>query len=703
MDTGPGVADQRAVDVEPEDATGGVPHPFGHVLGGVHAESPLVALDRTERADQRRLVTQRSDLPVDDHPARRLLDLGAAGHVEDHVGRVDFRLGGDVAFGLGDSVVVPLQQRFGYVAHLCPDRALQEVTLGEPAGGLGGRLALAERDEQVVVVHPAHRFGGGVGRIEQAFRTPSEHRLGDAGGVVAVHCRGHQRPGDEQALGGLDVALREDEFPVDEGEFPDQPLVVDGAVGDAGVVGVPDEVVHPVHVEFARDELAELAVAGHEVGHRVGVQPVIREDAGDRPRLQQFVHVVVPLPGVAVDDGLDVVAERRVAHVVQEGGRPHPLGLLTLHVEVAQCLVGEVIDAEAVLEAGVVRGGIDQRDGAELADVSESLDQRCVQQVRRDPAHLDVVVDAVLDIHYAGLYPAATKLHASPTDAPPPEVAPFKMGADVGTDMNRYRVALLALVAAVALAGCGGLGGDSGTPTQSPANGTQANTTADTSAPYALPLNGTGIQERHRAALMDANTFVFRQSAVVRSADTGAPLQFTNVSAQVALSSGTYRLFEAATTTNPTDAYVDENGTVYLREQSDGQIGYDRQSGAENTANTYVYPDINRYLRGLDYSYDGTEQVDGETVFVYGANGTDRLDPDTHGLNLLEPSNLSAISAELRVAEDGTVRSFRYDVTGTAAEGDRIRYVVNVDYTQIGSTTVREPSWLDQAKRVTGE
>jgi len=71
---------------------------------------------------------------------------------------------------------------------------------------------------------------------------------------------------------------------------------------------------------------------------------------------------------------------------------------------VAERAAGEVVDAERVLEAGVVRGGVDELDRAELFDVSEPLDCGGVEEVRRDTVDLDVVVDGVLDRDHASTF-----------------------------------------------------------------------------------------------------------------------------------------------------------------------------------------------------------------------------------------------------------------------------------------------------------
>lgn len=268
--------------------------------------------------------------------------------------------------------------------------------------------------------------------------------------------------------------------------------------------------------------------------------------------------------------------------------------------------------------------------------------------------------------------------------------------------VNRYAVALCALLAVTALAGCGTPGG-SGTPSQSPNGTTTPNPTTETPGPYDLPLNGSAIRARHVPALEEAGSFVYSQRAVARSADSGALLQYTNVSARIDRATGRYRLLENSTTKPPTGAYVDRNGTVYLRQRSRGTIAYDRQPNAGGSTDAYRYPQIDRYLRGLEYRYEGTDRRGGETVHVYAASGTDSLDPRRHGLTALDPASVTAISAELRVTGNGAIRSFNYDVTGTGPQGSRIRYVVDVEYSDIGSTTVSEPAWLDQAKNVTGE
>jgi hypothetical protein len=131
-----------------------------------------------------------------------------------------------------------------------------------------------------------------------------------------VDGRVHERAGQQEAFGGLDVALGEDELAVDKGELSKQSLGIDCAVGNTGVVSIPDEVVHPVDIEFTGDELAELALAGDKTGDVAGVEIVSAEDLAHIAGIEQFVNVVVVFTRFAVGEPLNIVAKRAMANVM---------------------------------------------------------------------------------------------------------------------------------------------------------------------------------------------------------------------------------------------------------------------------------------------------------------------------------------------------------------------------------------------------
>lgn len=276
------------------------------------------------------------------------------------------------------------------------------------------------------------------------------------------------------------------------------------------------------------------------------------------------------------------------------------------------------------------------------------------------------------------------------------EAAPFKTSDGVGADMNRYAVALCALVAVVALAGCGTPGG-----TETPTGSQTVTPTADAGGPYDVPLNGTVVTDGHRAAVDDTGRFRYRQATTVRAVPSGAFLQYRNVTAAVNRDTGVYHATENTTANPPADIYVDSNGTAFLRQRLGDRTAYDRQVRDRRGSDPYAYPPIGRYLDGLNYSYNGTQETGSTTVHVYEADGLGGLAPEEHGLTALDPGNLTSLSADLWITDSGRIQAFRYDVAGTNRLGDQIRFTVAIQYSAVGSTTVTEPGWTTQAERVT--
>jgi hypothetical protein len=347
VDAWPDVRDERAVDVETEHRNSGRPHSLGEVGGCVHAESPLVALRSFQCLDERRLAAERSDLAAHHDPRGGLGHARACGHVEDHVARIDPGAVGNFALVFADGRVIGVHDLVGRIAEFGPDRALVEIASTQARGVRRGSVVAPERHEKVVIVHSAQildvdrlavavliRARPIVTAVEQSLGRTPEHRLADPGDGMAVDGGVHQRPRKQQRFRRLDVALREHELAVDEPELANESAVVHGSVGNAGVVGVPDEVIHPVDIEFPRNELSESPLARDEARDPVGIEVVGREDLGDRTGREEFPDVVVELPGAAVDEGFEVVAVGAVADIVEQRGRADALGLATLDAEV---------------------------------------------------------------------------------------------------------------------------------------------------------------------------------------------------------------------------------------------------------------------------------------------------------------------------------------------------------------------------------
>jgi hypothetical protein len=272
--------------------------------------------------------------------------------------------------------------------------------------------------------------------------------------------------------------------------------------------------------------------------------------------------------------------------------------------------------------------------------------------------------------------------------------------------MTRNLVVALLLSVLLVLAGCNGSTGGQGTTVlnTTTASGTDAATGTGTATPpttdpiYETPLDSAAIVDGHSGALSSAETFRYVQNATVNRVDPPGLIQLTNVTADVNLTSNAIFARQNVSLIGTSQVYRNESAFAYERRVTAGEVTYrDPNSRAINTT-FYKLPPIARYIRGLDYTYQGAERRDGETVYRYTVTSTDQLTPSDHGLAVIPPENVEEIESELLVAESGVVRSFSYEVVGNNTNGDALRYNLRVAYENVGSTTIEAPPWLDVAQ-----
>jgi len=254
--------------------------------------------------------------------------------------------------------------------------------------------------------------------------------------------------------------------------------------------------------------------------------------------------------------------------------------------------------------------------------------------------------------------------------------------------MRRTTLAIV-VVAVVALAGCGGLpGGEDGT-----ADG-------DRDPVYDPPLEGETVLEGHQDALSGADSFSYRQNTTVRLATSEGVGEVTNVTLARNRSTDRALLTREVTFQWPTTVYDDGSGTAYVREHRADGPAYNTTDPGGFDYGFYEAPPIDRYLDGLNYTYEGTAESGGTTVHVY-TGSVDRMTPAEHGIEVIDPANVTELDSEIRIAEDGTVRSLRYRAVGTGTTGEELIYTLRIRYRDVGSTTVEEPAWVTEARNAT--
>jgi hypothetical protein len=267
--------------------------------------------------------------------------------------------------------------------------------------------------------------------------------------------------------------------------------------------------------------------------------------------------------------------------------------------------------------------------------------------------------------------------------------------------MPRRTLAALALVCLCLLAGCSGLLGSApATPTDGATTTAPTTDEGPTGPLYEPPLDPATVLDRHEAALADAGTFTAVQESTYRAVEGGDFRQQTNVTAAVDLDRDRTLVVQNVTLQGESVAYG--NATVGYERLSVGDDARYRVAPDNVTApGFYARPPVDRYLRGLNYTLDGTETRDGTTVSTYVVDGTDQLTPGEHGLTVIASENVTDVSSRLSIREDGRIEAFEYRARGTA-NGATVEYTIALTWERVGSTPVSAPAWVSDARNATG-
>ena len=233
-----------------------------------------------------------------------------------------------------------------------------------------------------------------------------EHLLAHDGGLVQIDLPVHEAAGGEEVLDGVDSLGLYHEVVVLDTEHLDDACRADVAFGDTGVEAVATQVVETVHIELAAHELVQEAFLILVLIDAYGKVEAATELIIDLLHEHKRYLLVVYTRG---DGILQHMGEGSVTDVVHEDGQLHRLGFVVgnLYALASQRLYGlghEEEGSERVLEAGVLRTGIDHRRQPQLLDALEALHRRMRDHLH-DQAFGDVdepedgVVDDFASLH----------------------------------------------------------------------------------------------------------------------------------------------------------------------------------------------------------------------------------------------------------------------------------------------------------------
>ena len=125
--------------------------------------------------------------------------------------------------------------------------------------------------------------------VSGAVEEIAQHDFGGDNGFVHIHLPIHEAARDDELFDAVDAFFVDDELVVFDVEHIDDTVGADDALAHASEVAVAAEVVEPVHIELARDELVEemLGVLVSEDGNggvELAVQLLVEafeKDVGD--------------------------------------------------------------------------------------------------------------------------------------------------------------------------------------------------------------------------------------------------------------------------------------------------------------------------------------------------------------------------------------------------------------------------------------
>lgn len=263
--------------------------------------------------------------------------------------------------------------------------------------------------------------------------------------------------------------------------------------------------------------------------------------------------------------------------------------------------------------------------------------------------------------------------------------------------MKSIRLSTVLVVLTVALAGCagGGVGGDA------PASGDDTPTAVSTGGDDSSnSLSVAEVDER----LREAGSFTTRWDYTITQAD-GTTLRF-NQSYRVDLEAN--RSVERYSTTDADGAtsfevFVDDD-TSYTRYGSGENVFYQISDqpqpvfdDATNRASTF-----DTYLED-DARFVGTESFDGDTVSRYEYTDADAWRTYNQGLasatfDTEEEVTITDFSITVLVDENNIGRLTTWTLTGETESGETVTAEWSYSLTEIGSTSVDDPDWLDEAR-----
>lgn len=275
--------------------------------------------------------------------------------------------------------------------------------------------------------------------------------------------------------------------------------------------------------------------------------------------------------------------------------------------------------------------------------------------------------------------------------------------------MRKRLLATVLVTALVALAGCaggplGGAGTDSGGPTASDGEALESETATVRSFAYPAGATPSGIE--NVTTLLDAHEAALSGSSVTLSGTTG----FSAGGSQNSATAGIEYTIEHEAASNETltrvvggsgdtfTSYLTAGTAAYRVDGSDG-VEYASAEAAVDAPYAETAP-RNFTGRGLLRTILGSGEYNATDVVTRDGTELVRYDLETVASTPAGKLNIgrdTQVEGTLFVDSDGIVHEASLTATSGSDRGFSFGYEARATFSEIGSTTVEEPAWLDDA------
>ncbi|MEF8785162.1 MAG: hypothetical protein V5A45_04455 [Haloarculaceae archaeon] len=267
--------------------------------------------------------------------------------------------------------------------------------------------------------------------------------------------------------------------------------------------------------------------------------------------------------------------------------------------------------------------------------------------------------------------------------------------------MEQTRLRRLLLTATVALlvatAGCSGLTGDDGNSDGVSGSGYDV-AGSDLDGQTLTDATSDTVESAGSFTVETTSTFTTSQGGQEQTSTSDSTLR-VNLDDDRGIRNQTRTIDSGDGTREQSTVVYTDGSTSYRKQTAQGETSYDQQDGEPQSfggiqpVNTTAFAqNYTGIVDGFAWEQSGSSEVDGVAVTEYSLTG----EPDRDTLGLGENATIEDASGTLYVDSDGAVRQADIAYTVTTQQG-----TTSIDATthlsNVGSTTVEEPSWLSEA------